>query len=87
MQSVRLKSVYRDRQVSIAVVESVRVDEWRAHTTCQLTGELVPVTVVLQDPDGICAFDLQGRAISLEDLLKRHPDLAASLPGQIGSTP
>ena len=81
MSELRVGSPVTIGEVSIIPVERVRVYSNKMSQGYWLYGLKEPVAMVISDPQGVKAVDMQACELSLSELVRDAPDLEAILAG------
>jgi hypothetical protein len=75
MKKLRARELFRNSRFLLIAVESVELHLNKTDTFCQLSGNFVPVAVIVCGPDGNFAFDMEARPTVLNQLSQSIPEL------------
>ena len=65
---LRNRQVFRDKALTISVVESVESWHDQSSSRCQVIGKIEPLAVVVSGPDGDYALDVNAQPIDPDHL-------------------
>jgi hypothetical protein len=68
MASLRATTVFADRVINVAVVESRELQVDRASRRQFITGRLEPIAVIVREPDRTYAFDMGAQPVDIDRL-------------------
>jgi hypothetical protein len=68
MASLRATTVFADRVINVAVVESRELQVDRASRRQFITGRLEPIAVIVREPDRTYAFDMDAQSVDIDRL-------------------
>jgi len=68
MASLRATTVFADRVINVAVVESRELEVDRASRRQFITGRLEPIAVIVREPDRTYAFDMDAQSVDIDRL-------------------
>lgn len=63
MSEFRSRNVYQDANVSVRVLEKVRLYRALTPSQCRVIGQIEVAGIVISDADGECAVDAEGRLL------------------------
>ena len=75
MGKLRISEIFTDSTRKLIAVESVDFRPTRTKTGGYVYGSIAPIAVVVCGPDGITAFDMHAKPVSVGQLRKDIPDL------------
>lgn len=83
MAGLEIRELYRDASRRLYQLSDVELQTWRDNHRGNYRGHCVasvrPVAVVVKGPDGISAFGIDGRPLSLDELRRDCDGLDAAL--------
>jgi hypothetical protein len=68
MTSLRATTVFADRVINVAVVESRELQVDRASRRQFITGRLEPIAVIVREADRTYAFDMAAQSVDIDRL-------------------
>jgi hypothetical protein len=81
METLRASKIYHDARFTLIAIESVVYEFGKSKHSCHLLGKLEPRAIVICSDDSVYALDRDAKLISVEQLSKDVPALAAMLTG------
>ena len=66
MASLRATTVFADRVINVAVVESRELEVDRASRRQFITGRLEPIAVIVREADRTYAFDMGAQSVDID---------------------
>jgi hypothetical protein len=79
MEALRIAAVFEDSARTLLVVESVVSRHRITNGSCRAYASVRPRAIVICDPAGTYALDMEARPISLDRLRREVPDLDARI--------
>jgi hypothetical protein len=68
MASLRTKTVFADKGITVTAVESVELWSDRTNHRQFITGRLEPIAVIVREADKTSAFDMGGQPVDIDRL-------------------
>lgn len=72
---LRTRKIYQDSLRTLIAVESVDIQHSITNTGGHLIGNIKPIAVIVQSPEGICAFDMEAKPANMDQLIQELPEL------------
>jgi hypothetical protein len=79
MKKLRISEIYRDARRILMAVDNVAVHHGNSGLGCWLQGSIEPIVIIVVDQEQIFAYNTEAKPISIEQLNKDIPELAAML--------
>ena len=79
MKELRVGNPLVAGAVTIVPIECCSLHFAAWNMGCCLSGLKEPFAIIVRDSDRVCAFDTEGKGISLQSLVRKIPDLDALL--------
>ena len=77
MGILRTSEIFNDSVLRVIVVESVDFRHTKTNTFCQVSGHIKPIAVIVRNPDGAYALNMEAKPTDLDQLRQDIPELDA----------
>ena len=75
MDTLRVSEIFSDATRMLIAIESVNFQHGRSDAGCQLYGSVKPIAIIVCNPDGAYALDMEAETADLDQLRRDLPEL------------
>ena len=79
MMTLRSREIYRDAKVTLIAVESIDFRPGKTTFGFHFSGRIEPIAVIVSDPSGTYALDMDAQVLDLDQLRRNIPDIGAQM--------